>query len=64
MPGERHVIGSPVLCPSRQLGWDVCSPAGQGLELGGAPRPAQVAAGIGGCQQLQPAPWVQLQVAQ
>lgn len=64
MPGEWHVIGSPVLCPSRKLGWDVCSPAGQGLELGGAPRPAQVAAGIGGCQQLQPAPWVQLQVAQ
>lgn len=64
MPGGRHVIGSPVLCPHRQLGWDVCSPAGQGLELGGAPGPAQVAAGIGGCHQLQPAPWVQLQVAQ
>lgn len=64
MPGGRHVIGSPVLCPHRQLGWDVYSPAGQGLELGGPPGPAQVAAGIGGCHQLQPAPWVQLQVAQ
>lgn len=64
MPGGRHVIDSPVLCPRRRLGWDVCSPAGQGLELGGAPRPAQVAAGMGGCEQLQPTPWVQLQVAQ
>lgn len=37
---------------------------GQGLELGGAPGAAQVAAGAGGRQQFQPTPWVELQVAQ
>lgn len=64
-PGKRkHVASSPdspTLSPTQGR---ACSPVGQGLELGRAPRAAQTAMDIGGCQQLQPVAWVQLQVAQ